>query len=114
LAPHPSRFVLKGALRLQVWRAPLARATRDLDLLGLLDNALEKLERVVLEVCAVDVEPDGMVFDPASVRTERIKEDADCEGVRVCFVGLLGTARVPMQLARGFGDVVVAGFVRDA
>lgn len=45
------------------------------------------------EVCAADVEPDGMVFDPATVKTERIKEDADYEGVRVRFVGLLGRAR---------------------
>jgi hypothetical protein len=105
-SPHRARFVLKGALMLHVWRAPLARATRDLDFLGLLDNSLENLERVVREVCAVDVESDGMVFDPASVRTERIKEDADYEGVRVRFIGLLGKARVAMQLDVGFGDVV--------
>jgi hypothetical protein len=58
-----------------------ARATKDLDFLGRLDNSLENLERVVREVCSADVEPDGMVFDPATVKTERIKEDADYEGV---------------------------------
>jgi hypothetical protein len=64
---------------------------------------------VVREVCTADVEPDGMVFDPATVKTERIKEDADYEGVRVRFVGLLGKARVTMQLDVGFGDVVTPG-----
>jgi hypothetical protein len=102
---HRARFVLKGALMLHVWDAPLARATKDVDFLGRLDNSLENLERVVREVCAADVEPDGMVFDPATVKTERIKEDAD-EGVRVRFVGRLGKARVTMQIDVGFGDVV--------
>ena len=43
------------------------------------------------------------------VKTERIKEDADYEGVRVRFVGLLGKARVTMQIDVGFGDVVTPG-----
>lgn len=106
---HRARFILKGALMLHVWDAPLARATKDLDFLGRLDNSLENLERVIREVCAADVEPDGMVFDPATVKTERIKEDADYEGVRVRFVGLLGKARVAMQIDVGFGDIVTPG-----
>ncbi len=89
-------------------RAARAR-DEDLDFLGRLDNSLENLERVVREVCAADVEPDGMVFDPATVKTERIKEDADYEGVRVRFIGLLGKARVTMQIDVGFGDVVTPG-----
>jgi hypothetical protein len=108
-SPHRARFVLKGALMLRVWEAPLARATKDIDLLGRLDNSLANLDRVVREVCAADVEPDGMVFDPATVKTARIKEDAGYEGVRVRFVGLLGKARVAMQIDVGFGDIVTPG-----
>lgn len=106
---HRARFVLKGALMLHVWDAPLARATKDLDFLGRLDSSLENLERVIREVCTADVEPDGVVFDPVTVKTERIKQDADYEGVRVRFVGLLGKARVAMQIDVGFGDVVTPG-----
>ena len=109
--PHRARFVLKGALMLHVWDAPLARATKDLDLLGHLENSLENLERVVREVCTADVDLDGMAFDPATVKAERIKEDADYEGVRVRFVGLLGKARVAMQIDVAFGDVVTPGAV---
>jgi Nucleotidyl transferase AbiEii toxin, Type IV TA system len=94
---------------LHVWDAPLARATKDIDLLGSLDNSLENLARVVREVCTTDVEPDGMVFDPDAMKTERIKEDADYEGVRIRFVGLLGKARAAMQIDVGFGDVVTPG-----
>lgn len=107
--PHRARLVLKGALMLYVWDAPLARATKDLDFLGNLDNSLENLERVVREVCATEVVQDGMAFDPATVKTERIKEDADYEGVRVRFVGLLGRARVAMQIDVAFGDAVTPG-----
>lgn len=106
VSPHSSRFILKGALMLHVWDAPLARATRDVDFLGQMTNSLENVREVVRDICAVDVEPDGMNFDPVGVKCERIKEDADYEGVRVRFVGKLGTARAPMQLDIGFGDVV--------
>ncbi len=68
--PHRSRFVLKGALMLHVWDAPLARATKDVDFLGRLENSLENLGRVVREACAAEVEPDGMVFAPELVMVE--------------------------------------------
>ncbi len=106
---HAEQFVLKGALMLRVWDAPTARPTRDVDLLGRLDNSPENLARVVGEVCDVDVEPDGAVFKASTVRAKRIKEDADYEGVRVLFQGLLGKARIPMQIDVGFGDVLVSG-----
>lgn len=106
---HCSRFILKGALMLHVWDAPLARATRDVDFLGRVDNSLENLARIVREVCEVDGEPDGMEFDASSVQAARIKEDADYQGVRVRFIGLLGRSRVPMQIDIGFGDVVTPG-----
>lgn len=108
-SPHRSRFVLKGALMLYVWNAPLARATKDLDFLGRLDNSLDNVARLIRDVCTIDVEPDGMVFDPATVKAERIKEDADYEGVRVRFIGLLARSRVSMQIDVGFGDVVTPG-----
>ena len=53
------------------------------------------------------MEPDGIFFDPKSVEGERITEDADYEGVRVRFRGELDTARIPMQLDVGFGDIII-------
>jgi len=103
---HKDHFLLKGALMLRVWGAPGSRPTRDIDLLGYVDNEIETLEAVVREVCVVDVEEDGMRFDAASVVGERITEDADYEGVRIKFTGFLEKARIPMQIDVGFGDVV--------
>ncbi len=113
-SPHAARFVLKGALMLRVWNAPMARPTKDIDLLGRLESPLENLSTVVREVCAVDVEPDGLVFTPATVKSERIREDADYESVRIRFEGLLGRARIAMQLDVGIGDVMVPGPVEIA
>jgi len=107
VSEHADRFVLKGALMLRVWDAPASRPTRDIDLLGRIDNSPENLARVVAEVCQAEVEPDGLVFDTSTVKAVRIKEDADYEGVRVTFQGLLDRARIPMQIDVGFGDVVV-------
>jgi len=104
---HADRFVLKGALMLTVWRAPLSRPTRDIDLLGHIDNAPNVLAAVVRDISLQDVEPDGLIFDPSSIEAERITEDADYEGVRIRFRGQLGTARIYMQIDVGFGDVVL-------
>jgi hypothetical protein len=102
------QFVLKGALMLRVWDAPAARPTRDVDLLGAVDNSLDTIATVVREICSTDVTADGLSFDPNAVTCERIKEDAEYEGVRVRFYGLLGNARVPMQIDIAFGDAVVS------
>lgn len=104
---HADKFVLKGALMFTAWHAPVTRPTVDIDLLGITDNSVEAIVTVVKDICRQEVEPDGLVFDPAGVEGERIVEDADYTGVRARFRGTLGTARIIMQLDIGFGDVVV-------
>ena len=92
---------------LLVWDARASRSTMDIDMLGRMKNNPEAVIDMVREICRQEVEPDGVVFDPGSVRGERITEDADYEGVRVRFRGVLDTARIAIQLDVGFGDVVV-------
>lgn len=103
---YGERFVLKGALLFVVWKTPVTRPTRDIDLLGRISNDLDSVQSVIAEIVQTPVEDDGLVFDVASVTTERIAEDADYEGVRAKFVGRLGTTRVAMQIDIGFSDVV--------
>lgn len=104
---HEKKFILKGALTLLAWRLAVNRPTMDIDFLGMTDNRIDAIIAVVQDICRQDVEPDGLVFDPDSVEGEPIVEDADYEGVRIRFRGILGTARVTMQLDIGFGDVIV-------
>ncbi len=105
--PDADEFVLKGALMFAVWQAPLSRPTMDIDLLGRTDNSIDTIVRITKDACLQGVEPDGLEFDEASVEGQRITEAADYEGVRVRFRGVLGTARIVMQLDVGFGDVVI-------
>lgn len=106
-SPFSDRFVLKGALLLTAWRAPLSRPTMDIDLAGRTGNELDHIAELVRTVCDVAVEPDGIEFNRASIEVSRIKEDADYEGVRVRFHATLAKARIPMQIDIGFGDVIV-------
>ncbi len=103
---YAARFVLKGALTLRVWGAPTARPTRDIDLLGRIENDPGALMTAFKTVAALDGAGDGIMFPAATFRTERIKEDADYAGVRVRFQAKLGTMNLPMQIDIGFGDVV--------
>jgi hypothetical protein len=106
-SPHAERFVLKGALMLRAWAAPQSRPTRDADLLGRGDPSVEEMVCVVREVCALAVEPDGLTFDPDSVRGERTRPDEEYQGIQIHLVGRLGQARTAVKLDVGFGDAVV-------
>jgi len=101
------RFILKGALLLTAWRAPVARPTMDIDLAGRTNNELEHIRSLVGEVCETATEPDGIEFAAGLIEVQRIKEDAEYEGVRVRFNATLAKARIPMQIDIGFGDVIV-------
>lgn len=104
---YSERFVLKGALMLMVWKVTAFRSTMDIDILGKMKNSTDAIIAMVRDVCLQEVELDGIVFDPNSVRGQVITKEADYEGVRVHFRGSLDNARIMIQLDVGFGDVVI-------
>jgi predicted nucleotidyltransferase component of viral defense system len=106
---HQDAFVLKGALLFELWTEQEYRPTRDADFLATGENSLERFSQVFKDVSTEEVEDDGLRFDAESVKAERIKEDADYEGVRVTLMGYLDNARIPIQIDIGFGDVVTPG-----
>lgn len=106
-SPYAARFILKGALMFTAWKLESYRPTKDIDLLGKTANQVESVVAIAREVCAQPVAPDGLVFNPATVKGARIAEDANYEGVRIRFQSTLGAARVTLQLDIGFGDVIV-------
>lgn len=109
LSAHLNRFVLKGALMLRVWDMPEIRPTMDIDLLGITSHKESEIIKQVRDILAVDVEPDGLFFDPDSIKSEQITEDADYEGIRIRFHGSLEKAIIHMQIDIGFGDAVHPG-----
>lgn len=104
---HADRFVLKGALLMLVWAGETVRPTRDADLLGFGDVSADSLVGVFTEVCSVEAEPDGLTFDPASIRVAPIRPEDAYGGLRVTLQARLGNARLPIQIDVGIGDAVV-------
>ena len=104
-SPYRDRFILKGALLMTAWNPPQARPTVDIDLAGRTNNDPAHVRTIIQEICSIEVSPDGIHFDPATVKVARIKEDAEYEGVRAR--AMLSTARIEMQIDVGFGDVIV-------
>jgi hypothetical protein len=76
VSPHARKFVLKGALMLTAWRAPVSRPTMDIDLLGTTNNEIEAIVQQMREVVQVDVPDDGIVFDPTSFTGGAIRGDS--------------------------------------
>jgi hypothetical protein len=88
-----------------VWGMANFRPTRDVDLLGHVTNTLEHIKSLFEDVCRLEVLPDGLEFDK-NVSVERIKEDAEYEGVRVNVLAYLDKTRLHIQIDIGFADVV--------
>jgi hypothetical protein len=103
---HRDSFVLKGALLFELWTKERHRPTRDIDFLAYGSNDLERFIDIFREVCSDAFEDDGLSFDVQAIHGERVREDADYEGIRLQFVARLGNIRIPIQIDIGFGDVV--------
>ena len=103
---HADGFVLKGAMLFLAWTGKTYRPTYDLDLLGFGEDSGPRLVSVFQDLCRMKVEPDGLVFDADSVKSEPIREEQEYHGQRVTLSALLGKARIRIQVDIGFGDVI--------
>lgn len=100
------RFILKGAMLFMTWPEGMHRPTGDLDLLAYGPPEPEIVQRVVAEICAAPADDDGIIFHPASVAVEAVREEDKYQGVRITMVAALDTAKIPLQIDVGFGDAV--------
>ena len=108
LSPYADRFVLKGALMFKVWQDRFSRPTRDIDLLGYLDNSVETITSVMKAICAQPVPvQDALDFHVDTVQSAMITEAAQYTGVRSQFLATLGRSKVRMTIDVGFGDAVI-------
>jgi hypothetical protein len=99
-SPYARRFVLKGALMLTAWQVPYPRPTRDIDLLGRLDNSVAQVVSAIEAICHESVTDDGLRFETEGIVGERITETANYAGVRLRFAAFLDKARIPMTSGR--------------
>lgn len=104
---YSNDFVLKGATLFAIWTEEIHRPTRDLDLLAFGEASADALRATFQELCALDIESDGLVFDPEIVRVTDIRAAQEYPGQRVQLMAKLGNARIPVQVDVGFGDAVI-------
>lgn len=88
------------------WGLNNLRPTRDIDLLGHTQNTIDSVVKIFHDLCKLDAEPDGLEFDTDQIRGERIKEDAEYEGIRIIIPAQLGKTRLTIQIDIGFADVI--------
>jgi predicted nucleotidyltransferase component of viral defense system len=107
VSPYAENFVLKGGLLLYAVLEQRARATRDIDFLAWhIENLPGEVVRIFKEIAAIPGD-DAVSFDTEAITTERIKEDADYEGIRIKLPAFLNRSRHILQFDIGFGDIVV-------
>ncbi|VVT24548.1 nucleotidyl transferase AbiEii/AbiGii toxin family protein [Rhizobium sp. EC-SD404] len=107
-SPHADRFVLKGAMLMMSWFDDPHRGTRDLDLLGFGDPGEEAMLATFRDILAQDVD-DGVVFDPDTLRVDRIREELEYGGLRLRALASVGGARINLTIDIGFGDALEPG-----
>ena len=104
---HVEDFVLKGATLFVAWTGDAHRPTKDVDFLGYGDDSEQRLMNIVRDLCEMEPDQDGLVFDPDSITVEPIREgQTHYQGKRVRLQARLGSARIPLQIDVGFGDAV--------
>ncbi len=106
---NAEEFVLKGALLLRAQGISEIRSTRDIDVLRFGDSDIQTIEKILAEACEINIEGDGLNFDPESVRGVEIREQEAYDGIRVHIDGNLGNAGIRIQVDIGFGDVITPG-----
>jgi hypothetical protein len=108
ISKQRDQFLLKGALLFDLWFDVPHRPTHDADFLGFGSGEIPHVEEIFRDICRIEVE-DGIAFQPDTVKAAEIRKEANYAGVRVRLLGMLDSARCPVQIDIGFGDAVVPG-----
>jgi predicted nucleotidyltransferase component of viral defense system len=107
ISPYANNFILKSGLLLYTVLDSRGRFTRDIDFLAEnIKNTPAELIRIFTEIGAIPVN-DAVSFDTEKITVERIKEDADYQGIRIKLTAYLDRSRHILQFDIGFDDVIV-------
>lgn len=104
---HQNAFYLKGGLMLMVWDPMSHRATVDIDLLAKTSNSIANLQKIINEICALEVIPDGLNFMSETLRLSEAQLEAEYRGISAAFSAQLFTAKLPMRIDFGFSDTIL-------
>jgi len=108
ISKYCEQFILKGGLLMFMLTEYKGRPTKDIDFLAeQISNDIENIRKAFSDICKVQCEDDGLVFNGDEIEVEKIKKDGEYHGIRVKTNCFLGNARKMLQLDIGFGDIVV-------
>lgn len=99
-------YVLKGAMLFVTWPKHVFRPTGDVDFLGQGDPAPEALKGLFARICQVELLDDGILFDPATLKVEPVREADKYQGARLSVKADLAGAVITVLIDIGFGDHV--------
>ena len=94
VSSHQNSFYLKGGLMLMVWNPMSHRATVDIDFLAKTSNSIQNLQKIINEICTVEVISDGLQFDSNSLKLTEAQLQAEYNGISAAFSAKLFTANL--------------------
>jgi len=105
ISDHAHQMILKGGMLMAASRIRQMTKDADLSTHGIAGDD-ERVREIVDQICALTPDPhDGIRVDPATIRTEIMREQDEYKGVRCKVVATLGQARIPFALDFSFGDL---------
>lgn len=108
VSKYRENFFLKGGSLLFAYNWMKGRPTQDIDFLAAkISRDAARLKEIFAELCQIECEEDGVIFDANSIRTTEITQERKYPGTRVIIVAHLDTIVQQISADIGFGDVIV-------
>ncbi len=108
VSKYRENFFLKGGSLLYAYNGMKGRPTQDIDFLAAkISRDAAHLKEIFAEICQIECEEDGVIFDAASIRIAEITQERKYPGTRVIIVAHLDTIVQQFSADIGFGDVIV-------
>ena len=107
VSDYKDKFILKGGALLYAHDGFQARPTLDIDFMAKnVSNDMSNIKKIFQEICQIECEEDGVVFDVDTIETSEIAISKEYHGVRLSLLAHLDTAQQSISMDIGFGDVI--------
>ena len=108
VSKYRENLFLKGGSLLFAYNEMKGRPTQDIDFLAAkISRDAARLKKIFAEICQIECESDGVIFDATSIRTTEITQERKYPGTRVIIVAYLDSIVQQISADIGFGDVIV-------
>lgn len=105
---YRNHFILKGGALLYAFEEFVPRPTLDIDFMGTrICNNKSNILDAFRNIVSIECDEDAIQFIPETMTTQDITVEKKYPGVRISFIGTIGTYRQKLTMDIGFGDVIV-------